>query len=143
MMEKSESRKCHGNAVAITSLYDKIVANRAAGLGNIGNTAACGTLNIITEGEECVAAYACALAGAEILLLFLSGEGLGTGGEEVLPDSVGKQVFLCLIGQINVNGIVALGSSHCVEEGQAECLFVLTEMPQVCLVTCKACAMNS
>ena len=46
----------HGDAVAIAGLDDVVVADGAAGLGDVGDAALLGALDVVAEGEEGVGA---------------------------------------------------------------------------------------
>ena len=52
MVEKSNARKRHSDAVLVASHYHMVVANRATCLGYELHAALMGTLNIVAEGEE-------------------------------------------------------------------------------------------
>ena len=54
MVEQSHSCECHGDAVLVACHDDVIVTDRAAGFSDILNAALVGTLNVVTEWEECI-----------------------------------------------------------------------------------------
>ena len=56
MMEKTDACESHGNAVFVAGGDDMVVAHGTTGLGNKLDTTLVGTLNIVAEGEEGIAA---------------------------------------------------------------------------------------
>ena len=52
MVEKSDTCKCHGDAILVAGHDDMVVANAATSLGYELNTTLVGTLDIVTKGEE-------------------------------------------------------------------------------------------
>ena len=77
MVEQTHTGERHYHAVLITALNDCIVADGAAGLCNILNTAALCTLDVIAEGEECIRAEGYTVDGIEVCSLLITGEGAG------------------------------------------------------------------
>ena len=75
MMEKTHSCECHGHAVLIRALDNDIVADRSAGLCNILNAGLLRSLDIIAEGEECIASKRYAVDSIEICSLLCLCEG--------------------------------------------------------------------
>ena len=56
MVEQAHTSKGHSNAVFVAGHNDMVVTHGAASLGDILHTALVGTLNVVAEGEEGVAA---------------------------------------------------------------------------------------
>ena len=56
MMEQPDTRKCHRHPVLVAALDDRIVADRAARLGDVANAALLRALDIVREREERVGA---------------------------------------------------------------------------------------
>ena len=52
MVEQTDTRKCHGDAVLVARLDDMVVAYRSTGLGNVFHAALVGPFDVVTEGEE-------------------------------------------------------------------------------------------
>ena len=111
-----------------------IVADGAAGLRHVGNAAAVGALDVVAKGEEGVAAKRHAAHTGEIFLLFLRRQRLGAHGEEVLPDLVAQHVAAFLIGEVEVDGVVALGAGKGGTELQSQHLGMMPQLPEVGLV---------
>ncbi len=55
VMEQPLSRHHHGHAVSVAGIDHKVIADGPAGLGNKGDAAAPGPLDVVREGEESVA----------------------------------------------------------------------------------------
>ena len=56
MVEQTNAGECHGDAIFIARHDDMVVANRASSLCDILDATFVGTLNIVAEGEESIAA---------------------------------------------------------------------------------------
>ncbi len=54
MVEQTNARERHRNAVFVTAVNDDVVTNRAAGLHNGANAAAARALNVVVKREECI-----------------------------------------------------------------------------------------
>lgn len=52
MMEQADARKCHGNAILVTSGNHMVITHAAAGLRHIFHPALMGTLNVVAKREE-------------------------------------------------------------------------------------------
>ena len=76
-MEQPDAAERHGNAVLIAGVNDLLVADRAAGLDNGGHAGAAGTLDVVAKGEEGIRAQADTGNVAQVLFLFLRGQGCG------------------------------------------------------------------
>ena len=72
MMEESHSCKRHYHAILIAGFDYDVVADRAAGLGDVGNAALLRALDAVGEGEECVGAEGYAGDRVEICVPRLS-----------------------------------------------------------------------
>src|SRR5699024_2790119 len=81
VMEQPQPAESHGDAVLVAGVDDLLAPDGPAGLDDGGNTAAAGPLDVVPKGEECVRPQADAGDVAEVLLLFLGGQGLGLAGE--------------------------------------------------------------
>ena len=54
VVEQSHTVECHCNTVLVTAVDYFLVTHRAARLNDVLHTALLCTLNVITEGEECI-----------------------------------------------------------------------------------------
>jgi len=133
MVEKSHSRHSHRHAVLIADLDDVIVSDRSAGLRDNGNAALLRSFDIITEWEERVGAQRNACNSVKVCSLLCLCEGLGLSGKECLPNAVSEDV-IALVGDINVDSVISVGTLYAVDKGKVQHLLVLTEMPDVSLV---------
>ena len=60
MMEQTHAGEGHDDAVLVALLDDQIIADGAAGLGDVLDTGSHTALNGVGEGEECVGAQSLA-----------------------------------------------------------------------------------
>ena len=70
-MEQAHAREGHSDAVLVAGHDDMVVAHRATSLGNELHAALVGTLNVVAEGEEGVAAAGHPTLGGDPGFLFL------------------------------------------------------------------------
>ena len=141
-MEKSDACECHSHVILVASHDDMIVTDGSAGLSDILNAALSSSLDVITEGEECIGTEAYVEVLLEPLLLLFLCKYFGLNLEELLPSALGKNVVV-LIGDIDIDSVVSVRSSDTVYELKSHDLGVLTEPPDICLVTCKSCAVDT
>ena len=142
MVEQAYTSECHGNAVLVASVDNMVVANTATCLCHILNTALVSTLDVVAEGEEGIAAQTNIGVLCQPLLHLLLGERFGALGEELLPFAVAQNV-LALGANVDVDGIVAVGTTDTGNEGKVHHLGVLAKPPDVGLVACQAGAMDT
>ena len=116
MMEKSYAGHGHGDAVFVACFNDVVVANGASGLGDVRYATLVCALNVVTKGEEGVAAQGHLLVLGYPCLFFISGERRRFGGEELLPNAVLQQIFV-FVTDIQVNRVVAIGTANVFLEG--------------------------
>ena len=119
-----------------------VVADAAAWLGNVLHARLSGALNIVAEGEERVGADRHARLRGDPRLLFLHAQNLGLYLEDGLPDAVSQNV-LVLIREIDVDGIVTVGTAGIVQKLQAQYLGMLAQIPVVRLLAGKTCAVDT
>lgn len=117
MMEQSDACHGHGDTIFIACLNHMVVANGASGLGDVRYATLVRALNVVTKGEEGVAAQGHLLVLGYPSLLFIRGERLWFGGEEVLPSAVLQQIF-AFVTNVLVNGVVMIGTANVFLEGQ-------------------------
>ena len=142
VVEESHAGKGHGDTVLIAAIDHNVVTDRSARLGDVGNTAAARALNVIIEWEEGVATDRNTGDRGKVCLFLCRGEGFGALCEVFLPKSLVKNV-LRLIRDINVDDVIAVGATKSGEEGEIQHLLMLTQMPDIGLIACKARAMDS
>ena len=101
-----------------------------------------GTLDVVAEGEECVRTQAHSRVTGYPFLLFLQSEHFRLLRKELLPYAVGKHVVV-VFRNVNVNGIVTVGTTNSLHKRQGHHLRMLTEPPDVGLLTGKTGAVNA
>lgn len=117
MVEKTKTGEGHRNAVAVAGLNDLIISNRAARLGDVGDTALSCTLDIVSEGEESVRSERNPLKTVKPSALRLPGKGRGLKRKYAFPATVTKQI-LALIADVDINRVVALRAAYLRAEGK-------------------------
>ena len=142
MMEQPHSRECHDHAVFVACIDDEVIPDRAARLCHIENAALSRTLDIVGEREERVAAQRYARDFGKISLLLFLGERLGADGEELFP-YVFAQNVLALVGKVNVDDVVFIGTPYPFGKLQIQNLVALAQMPKVGFAACKAGTMDA
>ena len=141
-MEQPDAAERHGNAVLIAGVNNLLVADRAAGLDNGGHAGTAGTLDVVAKGEEGIGTQADTGNVAQVLFLFLRGQGCGLLGEGLGPDIVADDI-LGGVTDIHINGIVAVGLGDIVTEGQVQHLVHVAQLPIVGLLACQTGAVDA
>lgn len=77
MMEQTDSRKCHYNAIFIANLDYIVITNRSARLCDVLNAALVRTLNVVAKWEECIRTNGYTLHAVQPCAFFLT---VNTGG---------------------------------------------------------------
>lgn len=77
MVEQAHTGERHDHAVFVAALYNKVVADGAAGLCDIFYSAALCSFDIVAEREERVRAERYAVYRSEIFFYLLAGQRLG------------------------------------------------------------------
>ena len=120
-----------------------VVAHGAAGLCDILHAALVGTLYIVAEGEEGITAQTHLRVLGNPLLLLCQREHLGLLGEELLPGAVAQYVVVLVFRDIHIDGVVAVGTADTLLERQGEHFGVLTQPPDVGLLTSQSGAVDA
>ena len=141
VVEQTDARKCHHHVILVSALDHKVITNGSAGLSNILNAALMRSLDVVGEGEECVASAGHALHLVKPCSLFLAGKYCGLYLKGLLPNAVRKNV-LVLISHVYVDRIIAVCAAKAVHELQAHYLGRLTKEPVVSLLSCKSGAVD-
>lgn len=142
MMEQAQAGHGHGDIVFIARFDDIVVADRAAGLGDVVDAAAMGPFNVVAKGEEGIAAQGYAVELGDPGFLFFPCERFRFFREQVLPDAVGQDVFV-VIGDVDVDGVVTVRTADIVAERQVQDFRVLAEPPDIGLVAGQARAVDA
>ena len=109
-MEQSHAGEGHDDAVLVAFCDDQIIADGAAGFGDVLDAGSNATFDGVGEGEEGIGAQSHSITGIQPCALLFSGQRLGTDGEVVLPDTLCADVFLVAV-DVAVDDIVAAGTS--------------------------------
>ena len=138
MVEQADAGEGHGDVVLVAGHDDMVVADGATSLGDVLDPTLVGTLDIVAEGEEGVGAkgYAGVLGNPGALLF--QGQHGGLQSEELLPGTVAKHVVVLVLRDIDIDGVVAVGTTDALLEGQGHDLRVLAQPPDVGLVAGEA-----
>ena len=141
MVEQPDPRERHGHAVLVACLDDVVVTDRTAGFCDVLNAALVSALNVVAEREESVRTdgYVCILC--DPLLLLFHGQYLRLNFEKCLPYAV-SQYIIVLFGNVNVDGVVTDRTADVVNKLKSHDLRMLSEPPDVCLVSCKSGAVD-
>ena len=142
MMEKSDSGEAHDHIVLVACLDDHIVPLGSAGLCDVLYTALTSSLDIVSEGEECIGATNNICIFSKPCLLFLSCKYGRLLSEDGLPGTLGKNILI-LIADVEVDSIVTVSSLDGVEELETEDLGALAKEPVVSLASGKPGAVDS
>ena len=134
MVEESYAGEGHGDVVLVAGGNDMVVADTAASLRHIRYSTLVAPLNVVTEGEEGIAAEADAGVLCNPCSLLLARKDLGALGEELLPCTVSQHIVM-VIADVDVDGVVTIGTTDARHEGQGHHLGVLAQPPDVSLLT--------
>ena len=88
MMEQSHAGEGHDHVLLIALFDHQIIPDGAAGFCDVLDTGGEGTLDVVAEGEECIAAQRYIAAGGQPRLLFTLGQALRLLSEVILPDAL-------------------------------------------------------
>ena len=142
MMEQTHAREGHSDAILVARVDDMVVANATTSLSYILHATLMSTLDIVAEGEEGIAAEADACVLSHPSGLLLACERLGALGKELLPCAFGKHVIV-IVGDIDIDGVVAVGTPNARHERQAHHLRMLAQPPDVGLLSGETRAMDT
>ena len=129
--------------ILLVALFDdEIIANGAAGLGDVLYAGSKGALDIVAERKECIRTQRHIAAGGQPCSLVTLGQTFGLFSEVILPDAVGADIFLVAV-DVAVDDIIAVGTAQVCTERQVQSLGMLAKEPSVCLGTCQTGAMDT
>lgn len=133
-MEEANVSKRHSDAVLVAGINNMIVTDTTACFCYVFNTTLMSTLNIVAEWEESITTYRYTLVLGNPSLLLLAGQWLRLLCKELLPNAV-LQYILPLIGDIDIDGIVAVGTTDLLLKRQVHYLRTLAQPPLISLRT--------
>ena len=99
-------------------------------------------LDVVAEGEECIAAQRHAAVLCYPLLLLFACQRFRLLLEEHLPCTLAKNVVI-VVADVNINSIVAVGAADVVNKRQRHHLRMLAQPPDVSLVARETSAMDA
>ena len=139
MMEQSHAGKCHDNTLLVALFDDQIIADRAAGLGDVLHAGGKCTLDIVAEREECIAAQGHVAAGRQPRFLIAFRQAFRLLRKVVLPDTIGANILLVSV-DIAIDYIVPVCTPQIRAKFQPQCIGMLTLKPGVSLAAGESCA---
>ena len=101
MMEESHAGEGHDDTVLVALFDDQIIADGAAGLGDVLDTGSDTALDGVGEGEESVGTQSNVGQLSQPGLLLLAGQRLGLLGEVVHPYVVADNDFFAVFPYAN------------------------------------------
>ena len=90
MMEQAQAGHGHGDVVFIARFDDIVIADGAAGLGDVVDTAAMSPFDVVTKGEESITAQGDAVELGNPGFLFFPCERFRFFREQILPACSGR-----------------------------------------------------
>ena len=81
MVEQAHAGEGHDDAVLVALFDDQVIADGAAGLGDVLDTGSNAALDGVGEGEEGIGAQGNGVTGIQPCPLLFRGQRLGTDGE--------------------------------------------------------------
>ena len=109
MVEQTHAGEGHDDAVLVAFFDDQVIADGAAGLGDVLDAGSNTALDGVGEGEESVGTQGDSVTGIQPGTLLFSGQRLGTDGEIVLPDALSADIFLVAV-DVAVDDVVTAGT---------------------------------
>ena len=121
MVEQTDARKCHHHIIFVAACNNIAVTHGSTWLCDVFYAALMCSLDVIGEGEECIASQSHILHLIQPCSLFFSGKYRGLYLEDTFPGTVRQHVHV-LIAHVDINGIVTVGSAQAVYKLQAQYL---------------------
>ncbi len=116
MVEQTDADERHSDAVFVACLDDIVVADGASCLCDVLHSTLVCALDVVAEGEESVAAESySSVAGYPFFLLFAR-QRFRLLLEEELPSAFAEHVII-VVGDVDINSIVAVGAAYSVDKG--------------------------
>ena len=110
-MEQAHAGEGHDHTLLVALFNDQIVTDGAAGLCDVLNTGGKCTLNVITEGEECVTTQRHVATGSQPCLLVADRQTLRLLGKVVLPNTLGTDILFVTV-DVAVYYIITVGTTQ-------------------------------
>ena len=142
VVEQSHVSEGHGHIVFVAGLDDIVVTDAAAGLCDVLHATLVGALDVVAEGEESVGAQTYVGVLGNPFFLLSTGEDSRLLGEELLPCAF-AQYIVVLFAEVDVDGVVAVGTADTRFERKVENLRALAQPPLIGLVAGETCAVDA
>ena len=139
-MEEAKACECHCDAVFIARFDNIVIADRAARLCDVRYTASVSAFDVVAEREERIGTERYARERLDPMFFLFARKRLRFFGEELLPYAFCENVHI-IIGNVDVDRVVAVGATDRVFEREREHLRMLAEPPDISFVAGKARAM--
>ena len=110
MVEQTDACKRHHHVIFIAACNNICITHGSTGLCDVFYTTLMSSLDIIGEGEECIASQSHILHFVKPCSLFLSGKYRGFYLEDTFLGTVSQHIHV-LIAHVDINGIVTVGSA--------------------------------
>ena len=142
MMEQTDAGERHHDAILVAGLNDIVIANRAARLCDVSDTGLLCALDVVAEREECVRTDGDAGLRCNPCFLLLCGQRLRLDLELSLPYALCQNVLI-LVGDVDVNRVVAVRTADTVDKLETQYLRMMAQEPVVRLVARQAGAVDA
>ena len=110
MMEQTDTRERHGNAIFIASFNHMVIAYRTTRLGNVIYSTLMGTLNIVSKREECIRTQRNTFQCIQPSPFFFTGQHFRFLRKELLPNTVSQHIVM-VFTDIDINRIITVGTA--------------------------------
>ena len=142
MVEQTNACECHCNAVFVASFNNMVIAYRAACLCNEFHTTLVSTFDIVAEWEERVRTKSYTFQCVKPCAFFFACQHFRFFCEELLPYSV-CQYIVVIFADVDVDSVVAVCTADLFNPWQVQYFRMLAQIPDVCLVSCKASTVDT
>ena len=141
VMEQPHTGEGHDDTALVAFLNHQIIPDRAAGLGNVGNTGSAGSLDIVCKGEERIGVQGNTVNFIQKFPFFHRRQRLRPVGKVVLPDAVSAYILFVAI-DVAISYVIPVGAAQVLPEGQMQRFWVLPQKAGIRLGACQAGAVN-
>ena len=115
MMEQTNAGKAHYHTILVAGIDNIVITNRSTWLSDILNARLMGTLDVVTEGEECIGAKAYIGILIQPCSLLFTGEDLRFYSEESLPCTIFQNIHVILT-DIEIDCVITIRTTNIITE---------------------------
>ena len=137
MMKQTDTGKCHCYAIFITSLYNMIITYRTSCLRLCNLHHSCAHVQYCHRMEKTHQNPAQHLSMYQPRTFLLTSQNLRLFSKELLPNTIGQYIFV-IITDIDINCIVAVGTSYFLHPRQIQHFRMLAQVPNIGLIARQA-----